>query len=217
MEFYSCFSVIADKKRTMQAIECDEKNPVYDVVSSIYDQLLVKAEQLVNPRAVIRCQAMPENYLCVETLGLEGCKEIIFCIATIGDKVESEIAKLMQDGDYLEALVLNSIADQIVFNITNQVRKIITRSLVEDAVSLTRKFSPGVDQVPMHFQRDIYDRLEAGSLLDLNISPGYMLTPTKSIAFYYGITDKVNDNVLINDHECFCCGDEKCKYHHSSL
>jgi hypothetical protein len=117
----SRFTIVADRKISMQTIDCNESNSVYDQISTIHDAMFARAKQLVNPRALIDRQATPENYRSAEFPEIHACNEIIYCIATIGDKVENEITKLIQEHYYLEAMILNAIADQIIFNITSQV------------------------------------------------------------------------------------------------
>ena len=129
---------------------------------------------------------------------------------TIGKEISVEINNNFEKGDYLEGLILDTISDQILFNVSSQLYEKVIESMKEKGLGLTFRISPGDENIPMEKQKDILIKLEGREKLDLDITEGYMLNPVKSLAFFYG-ADK-NLSLEKKDHDCSRCTRVDCKF-----
>ncbi|WP_432663831.1 ASKHA domain-containing protein [Wukongibacter baidiensis] len=207
MNIITDFDIEIDKDKVFQIIDCKKDSPVYDRVNNIYIKVLNKAMKLIKPKGIFKLEKTTSNY---NYEIMERYSHLVSCLVTLGEDIGLASSKDFENGDYLEGLLLDTISDQILFNISNQMREKIIDYTKEIGIGLTPRMSPGENGVPIEVQKDILLRLEGKEKLGVDITVGYMLNPVKSLAYFYG-ADK-NISISLIDHDCSKCGRADCKF-----
>lgn len=207
MTIITDFDIKVDKDKVFQIIDCKKDSPVYDRVSNIYAEVLNKAIKLVKPRAIFKLE---KNISDCEYEVMQKCTYLIPCLVTLGEDIGIESSKDFENANYLEGLLLDTISDQMLFNVSSQLRGKIIDYTKELGIGLTPRISPGGKGVPMEIQKDILIRLAGKEKLGVDITQGYMLNPIKSLAYFYGADKDIPASLI--DHDCSTCGRRDCKF-----
>lgn len=177
----------------LEAVECHKNNPSYEV----YKQQLL--------------DLIDENIGFMTPLGyslssqLEGVK-VVQCLVTLGKEIDDIIKHQFEIYNYLEAMMLNALADNILFEATNHLYEILKSKSEKVGKFLSSRFEPGNSEVPMLVQKTLFDNIVPIFELDLIITEGFMLAPAKSLVYYYQLTDE--DCSLGIDHDCSSCASD---------
>ena len=206
MYIISEFQMEIDKFRVFSIMECSKDSPVYDEVNYDYYFLLDVLYSYTEPKGIFQffdysheAYSLPVN-----------CEKVVLAILSLGKQVENQIFQLFDQGDYLKGMLLDIMADELLFNLSNQLDDLIFEEAQKMKLGLTRRLSPGEMNIPIEHQKLIFDRLEASELLKMSISEGYMLDPVKSTAFLRGADPGIP--MKKNTHDCSQCNLKDCKY-----
>ncbi len=122
------------------------------------------------------------------TKNLESCdKAILFC-AGAGLKIDRLIEKYKTLAP-TKALLLHSIGTERVEALCDAFCKTMER---ENALRLTPRFSPGYGDLPLEFQKDILNLLNAGNTVGVYLNESLLLSPFKSVTAFAGIIKRKN-------------------------
>ena len=195
-----------DKKSVLNSIQCYETNPLYDEISGMYEQMLTQAKELSRPRAAY---FVGERLVQFNFSEVHNCSKIVYCLLTLGQEVSSKAGELFTDGLYLESVLLDAIADGLLFSYSGQLYETIKLDMQTQGLGLTRRLSPGEGKaIDLSFQKDILNLFQGENSLGVTITDGYMLNPVKSSAFFYGADE--NQAMSSVDHDCSHCDDGNC-------
>lgn len=143
----------------------------------------------------------------------------ILCMVSIGDEIDKIVKEQFATHNYLEGMLLNSLADEVLFEATNQLHGILDKDIKEGvfdngdvsvkSLFMTSRFETGTSIVPIEWQKDLYDDIQAVHNTSINITSGLMLDPSKSLAYLYGLTKE--DCSKGFDHDCSECDSISCR------
>ncbi len=208
MNLFSPHKILVDKQIILKIMECKHGSHAFKIVNSVYETILDKAYSLVQPKGVIITGEIPDFFYLREK---ENFRSGVFCIATLGKDISEESSSLFSAGEYLEGLLLNTIADQMLINLTTAMYQEKILPFVrkkEDGISY--RYIPGCQNVPIEYQKHILDLVGSEAKNEISITEGMMLVPVKSTAYFY-VTDK-SLPIRINDRDCRKCDMKDCKY-----
>ncbi|MCX7774209.1 MAG: ASKHA domain-containing protein, partial [Clostridia bacterium] len=103
----------------------------------------------------------------------------------------------------LEGMLLNGLADHILFEATNAFYDEVCRVAKAKNLYPSVRKEPGLSDVPIEDQKRLYDSLVVPLGLDFELTEGYMLSPTKSLLYYYTLSEAPCELGL--DHDCGGC------------
>lgn len=211
MEIIKKFDWIIDKKRIFEIIDCQPESPIYNKLDSLYKYFLENISEIINPIGIYNFTSIPANFQLPE---IKNCKGIVFCFLTLGEKVSSKIDRYFANGQYFEALLLDTISNEILFKLTEQLYDAVLLKAKEKGWGVTGRIEPGSENVPLHIQKDISTNL---NLADINVSltKENMLIPLKSITFFCGVGKNIFP--LTKEHTCINCSMEKCEFKDKNL
>ncbi len=116
---------------------------------------------------------------------LKGCKSVIVFSATVGVGIDRLIAKYTRLSP-AKALMLQAIGSERVEALCNAFCEDIKK---ERNAVLHPRFSPGYGDLPLSVQKDIFCVLECSKRIALSLNDSLLMSPTKSVTAFIGITD----------------------------
>lgn len=196
-----------NKDNVLEMTDCHKEDPRYPEYAKIFDGLV----------DTYLSKMMPKGYIVVDSS--KRCDPIkgdygIYCLVTLGEEIDGCISGCFSNMEYLEGILLNTLSDDILFQCTDELRQLIEKDLEQDIIVddsgkglsdqfLTVRYEPGDEHVSMENQKVIYELMMETYNLGMYLSDGYMLSPTKSATYYYGLTESDCSNGL--DHDCSHC------------
>ncbi|MDZ7290100.1 MAG: hypothetical protein ONB44_11460 [candidate division KSB1 bacterium] len=109
-------------------------------------------------------------------------------ILTVGDKVETRLAKLSQE-DFAEAYFLDGIASAMADGLLRVLRHELDKEAVKLGCELSYRFSPGYARWDLPEQEKIFKLLKAEEI-GITLTEAYFMVPQKSLSGVYGFRSK---------------------------
>ncbi|MGL6175019.1 MAG: hypothetical protein ACRC1P_10485 [Cellulosilyticaceae bacterium] len=200
------FQLTGDRKKIFRALDCYEESPFYEEMLEVYEEMLEQAKRVVTPKAALYIE---ENLSEQEVEEFHGYKEIIYNCLTVGEALPKMILQKFEKGDYLEGMVLDSIADCFTFEVFDQVYEQLYGYLKDNQLG-TIRLSPGERGFDIRYHKLLKQKLQTLETIGVDINESYMLNPVKSTSSVF-VADK---GLVLNKklHECKKCADSTCKW-----
>lgn len=120
---------------------------------------------------------------------LSSSSEVVLMSSTAGRDVVERISNEINNGNAALGVILDSVASQTADAGLNWLTEFLNKMLVREGKKLTRlRYSPGYGDLPLSYQKVIFDVLNLGKL-DMEIKESYMLVPEKSVIAIAGIEE----------------------------
>ncbi|MEG0310578.1 MAG: 5-methyltetrahydrofolate--homocysteine methyltransferase [Eubacterium sp.] len=183
--------------------------PNYAEFDKAYDELIDEIKLLAESKGI---------YVLKENTGKpkmhKGLCEVshqVYVLVTLGEKISDRSTRYFKEKDFLKGLMIDAMADQILFNISDDFYKIIRKDIFETrGYALTVRYSPDDHFIPIENQKVILDEVHGKELLGIDVTEGFMYRPLKTMGYVYG-ADK-NITIAEKDHDCRLCSNEKCEF-----
>ncbi|MBQ2799015.1 MAG: methionine synthase [Ruminiclostridium sp.] len=137
---------------------------------------------------------------------LTGCKKAVLMCATLGGGADALIRK-MQITDMARAVITDALASAFIEQVCDYAEGEIKKSAI--GFSLTDRFSPGYDDLPIELQKDFLLLLDAQKKIGLCATDNMLLTPRKSVTAIIGLSEGKRDSVSRCDN---CNLKASCQY-----
>ena len=116
---------------------------------------------------------------------LDGCSRVILFAATVGVGIDRLITKYSRIAPS-RALMLQAIGAERIEALCDA---FVTGWETENRTILRPRFSPGYGDLPLSVQKDIISLLEAPKQIGLSLNDSLLMSPTKSVTAFAGITN----------------------------
>ena len=116
---------------------------------------------------------------------LENCTRVLLLAATVGVGIDRLIQKYSRIAPS-RALMLQAIGAERIEALCDAFCDDMEKEM---GVSLRPRFSPGYGDLPMGVQKDIISLLEAPKRIGLSLNDSLLMSPTKSVTAFAGITN----------------------------
>ncbi len=116
------------------------------------------------------------------TKNLLGCKKIILFAATVGIGIDRLIMKYGRISP-AKGLIMQAIGAERIEALCDG----FSEKIKEEGYALRPRFSPGYGDLPLSFQKKIFEVLEPENLIGLTLSNSFLMSPTKSVTAIIGI------------------------------
>lgn len=140
---------------------------------------------------------------------VENIEYIALFISTIGLKLENNVSRLFENGEYTKAVILDSVGTAAVENVMDNVNQIICKRAVQMGLKSSRRVSPGYGGWDIKEQKKIFSLLkpdEIGiSLTDYNV-----MVPKKTVTALIAMAKDIHSNSSLS--LCNSCDYNKCRY-----
>ena len=107
--------------------------------------------------------------------------------------------------------MIDSIADQLLFNLSDDFYPVIREDVFEkQGYALTVRYQPDDYIIPIQNQKVILEEADGSDLLNVSVTEGFMYNPLKTMGYVYG-ADK-NMQIAEKDHDCGLCSNYGCEF-----
>lgn len=135
---------------------------------------------------------------------LEQCDKVVVFLATIGDSLESRVAELAEQGEVLQAFVLDAVGSEAVEQVAELMHQTARRMLLEDGYYCSKRFSPGYCDWDITQQKELFRFFGDAPVM---LTEHCLMLPRKSIS---GIIGVGRDLVQIFN-PCRTCNAKDCR------
>ncbi|MGI6225105.1 MAG: hypothetical protein ACOYJ1_02510 [Peptococcales bacterium] len=195
-----------EKERIFRIMKCHLESPMYHNLSDIFDNLLKDINNFIDPLGVYSFIDIPQSF---KSYNIINSRKVVLFFLTLGERVSLKINEYFTEGEYLKAMLLEVMADEILFKMTDQLYSNVLLEARQNNWNLSTRYEPGSENVPLHVQKDIFNLLNLGEL-GISLSSNFMLMPLKSITFFCGAGEGVCETPQM--HDCSKCNIKKCMF-----
>jgi uncharacterized 2Fe-2S/4Fe-4S cluster protein (DUF4445 family) len=202
------FNKILNEKEILNNIQCYEGSTNYNHCCKVYEEVVRDSVNKITPK----------GYYTIEDNNdyIDGdCEQVIFCLVTLGNFIDQEIKRYFDINNYLKGMILDSIGNQMLFDISNSLFKLLEKQQSQKGVNLTSRIEPGSEESSVQFQKDILDKINGNENTGITITSGYMFSPTKTLSYYYGASPNIPPTSV--DHDCNKCSNITCAFRKYNL
>ena len=126
---------------------------------------------------------------------------------TLGSEIVKEIESKMQEGNVMEALLLDAMSDTYLFQMDGEIGELPKELFAEMKLGVEKRLDPGVD-LELKEQLTIYERTKKDKD-EISITKGYMFKPVKTFGYILQLTE--NKEIFRMQHDCSKCNNLQCK------
>lgn len=138
---------------------------------------------------------------------MKGAGRIALFLCTAG-KTFTELSHVyQQNGDFLEAFVVESIGSATVENAMDKVQLHLENAMMEQGKKITNRYSPGYCEWALSGQRDLFAYI-GDHPTGITINESCLMQPIKSVSGIIGIGDEVRKR----PYGCDICNSTSCAY-----
>ena len=139
-------------------------------------------------------------------------EKTIFAVCTVSKALEDKISRMMEKGELAKGVILDAIASNAAEETASQLTKIIleeNKEILQEKM-LTSRFSPGYCRWLVEEGQQLIFSLLPVEMINVKLSPSFMMIPRKSISFGINIGKEVEEDLGIK--ECDTCDLIDCNY-----
>ncbi len=136
---------------------------------------------------------------------LKNCKKVILCAATVGVEIDRLISKYSRIFPS-KALIFQAMGAE---RIEALCEAFCTDFEKEYAVFLKPRFSPGYSDLSLSVQKEVFRILDCPKNIGLSLNDSMLMSPSKSVTFFVGVTD-LPKKVTLN--KCSLCDKLDCAF-----
>jgi hypothetical protein len=140
----------------------------------------------------------------------ESFDQLVCCIVTLGKEVDIKRSAYFAEDDYMKGILMSSMTDAIIFQASTQLYQSVFEAVKAQGMMMTKRKEPGTSVATVIAQKWILETINAVENTGITITSGYMLNPTKSMGYFYGIGKSIEYTPI--DHDCSECDHVHCKH-----
>ncbi|MBN1276244.1 MAG: hypothetical protein JXA35_02045 [Deltaproteobacteria bacterium] len=139
------------------------------------------------------------------------CESAVCFVATIGGKIEKEIARLTNENSLFDAYILDSMGSMAVEKMAEEFWKDMQKKYFTEDKGITLRFSPGYCDWPIIEQNKLFHRLLDARQTDVTLTDSCLMNPRKSISGLFGIHPfRTGDGPVSPYNPCSDCKKRNC-------
>ena len=165
-----------------------------------------EAKDLIRPKGIYLFAAGDDLPGSGQFAGLE---RMAFCICTIGPDLEERVTGLSEEGNLLDAVVLDAIGSAAAEAVARFLDDIIAKAAAAEGLKTSCRASPGYGDWHVREQKNLFELLDGG-VIGVKLSESSMMIPRKSVSFAKHI-DKIPKR-LRSENSCRNCDMDTCPY-----
>ncbi len=195
----------SNKDSVLFLIDCFPESPIYNEVVDEYIRLEEETRNVIEPLALLEFGSIKDN---LRAKNYETATPCCYVFYTIGDKIKEISNNYFEEGNYLEGMIVNAIADDYLFQLDEELKEIIGQICKERNVGVMERLEIQVDMA-MEAQKVVLEETKADKILNISVTEGYMFTIVKSNCFVFILSKDVDQMNL--KHDCSKCNQINCK------
>lgn len=190
------FSIKLDRKRILEFIDCYPDNPVYDDACESFANMEEKAYVKIKPMVVFDFGYIENN------------KKALFCIATIGEEITNWSTALFSEGNYLDGMLIDAMADDYLFQMENFINPIIIEECKKKKIGIYKRLEAPI-HIPMESQLHAWEVTNAKENIGVDIKESFMFEPVKTVCNIFLLEENLAEYKM--EHDCRKCKSIDCK------
>lgn len=107
-------------------------------------------------------------------------------VATLGEAIEQRVAALFAQRRASLAVALDALANELLFALARRLQDRVLGAVRKQRLSLAGELRPGDPGLDLQAQQTVLD-LAGAAAIDVRLSAGLMMAPTKSTAIVHGV------------------------------
>lgn len=121
---------------------------------------------------------------------LANSQSVFLMASTVGHEVIRAVFDEIEKGNASKAVILDSVASQTADAALDWIVQMLDKLLAKEGKKLTKhRYSPGFGDLPLHYQKDIFEILQLNKL-NMSLTEKFMLIPEKSVIAIAGVEEK---------------------------
>lgn len=139
---------------------------------------------------------------------LASCSSVILFACTVGVEMDRLIHRASALSA-LKGLLMHSVGVERIEGLANVFNEEMRKEKCLCGKKLRPRFSPGYGDLDVNIQKDVIDVLNASKLIGITLNGNMMLSPSKSVTAFIGVTDESSET---KGCECTACGKNDCVF-----
>lgn len=206
MVYFADITPHYDRSRIFRRLHIQPDTTAYRYAGAAFPALERTARQQL---CMTHCYAVEEGAPPMGLPEVDRCRYRITCLSTCSESITKAISQLIDQGDFLEGYLLNDLVNEMLFDGSEQMNRQIAAAMKESNCHLTRRFSPGEQELDLEYQSVLLDAFRGiPSLSHVRLTESYMLYPEKSMLYLFG-ADFSNPEISV-EHDCSKCPNTSC-------
>ena len=140
---------------------------------------------------------------------MENCEAIVCFIATLGNKVESQTKRLMEENRLSEAYILDAMGSVAVENMVETFHRRMMTKYEMEGKGVTLRFSPGYCDWPLSDQKKLFSVFDLFHL-KVKLTDSCLMLPRKSISGVFGVIPSYLSLPVRSYNPCSECEERDC-------
>lgn len=194
------FKFKLEEEQVLRMMDCTRENPLYLELKGLLQKLWRENLKIWEPRAYIQEMSLSQN-MCGYA-----------CLMTLGEKVSEEMEQLQQE-DMMAAFLLDNLANQLIFQMDEQVQEMIKQLCREEHHGISKRMEAPLDY-PIEMQQTIIKEMEKQGELPVHLTSAFMLRPEKSMIVFFSWT--AEESCMELKHNCKKCPKKDCALRNQS-
>jgi hypothetical protein len=190
--------VKVDRREICQDLGYEEGRNPKSHISSLIDSQLEESAALIQPQACYTIRPIKDVAGSTLSVGglmftsrrisptFSGCSLVAIFVASIGDRLEKKVARLMEKGLALEAFIMESIGSVAVEKAADWLENEIRGMATAKGNKAGWRYSPGYCDWDITEQKKLFSLLD-GKSIGVHLTNTCLMIPRKSISGIIGI------------------------------
>ena len=209
MGCYRGIPVRLDREKLFEQMHIRRDLWNFNEYEKAYDELSEELPRLIETRGIYKLVSNEIGTLIHKDLA--GLSHLVCSMVTLGPGISERCTAYFMEKDYLKGLMIDSIADQVLFDLSNDFYQSIREDVcTRRGFGLTVRFAPDDQLIPIHFQKEILEIVDGRRQLAVDITEGYMYNPIKTLGYVYGADHEICTAEV--DHDCRLCSNTGCEF-----
>lgn len=160
-------------------------------------------------KSLIRCQELVTilRPLMQAKAALAFTDDTLYAVLTLGAAVSRKLDEYEKDGDVMDSLLFNALADTCLMALEEEVLQQLQLICKQKGCGITGRHEPGSD-IPLSSQADAVAETKAGQSLGVSVNKDLVLSPAKSMTLVFDIGS--DPKVFHAAHDCASCPKTDC-------
>ncbi len=131
-------------------------------------------------------------------------------LVILDPSLEKAAKELFDKGEYLTGILLNTMADHLLFDAVEKMEEEMAQKLAPQGLYLKSRHEPGCATDPLEEVSHILESIRQTYDVDISLTEGFMMEPVKSSAHYYKLDQDASS--FVAGHSCDSCNRILCQY-----
>lgn len=192
MESYQLSEIQLKKELIIERLEGSKTPELKEELGSRYEKLLLNFLQWITPEFRIE---------------IEKEEKKAYILFSLGSKISEKIEEEMKQGNVLDALLLDAMADTYLFQMDDKGAEITKEIFAEMNLGVEQRLNPGTE-IPLSEQEKILEKVKKQPEF-IHLTKGYVFEPVKTLSYILQLTE--NKDIFKMQHDCSKCNNFQCK------